>query len=867
MKRLKSWFLLLTVFFSFGVFTFVKAEEEVVSPAAYIENLKIDKNQYVAGETVRGSFTIINGNESSMSDLYYTVVLAGEYGTDGIPQINYDKSTSPSNIFLKSEEEKTISFSYKLPDFVDGEKLGIEIQAFTKAGIPLGWSDAFMSLKASVKPLTVIGSAVTVKGIDFTPKQGPTIKKDDNAKFLFAVKNTNSETVSVKPIISIYDRTTSGAQIAVIQGSSTDILKGQTKSFEEAVVTKDLKPGVYVAVIELKDADGKSRAPALEFQYIIGGDMVTIHSVSSDKILAKKGEVVTVSVQYTGMAQDLVTGTSPDVTNAKLEIKLFNEKNQIVGTYEEVGTYSIEGNKKASITLTAKARALRAETTISKDGNILAQNTTLLNQDFDIIKEQIDPDLIAYSFAVIIVLVILALALVFKKRKNTIITAVVLSIVLGGSVYFTNQAEGYVETSRSTPFGPPTISISSPYQRTSKHPVASGVAFTLTGSIAQSACNNKPAYKTITASFNSKSYTKSFFRDTDSSVVGHHELSRSVTYTDNFALGPFTTMVNKGQVVATNPITNIVSLYEQRISVSGSYYQYIYNGSVLTNQKAGGATAGYHPFYVRSSGIKCVGDVAKCADGVSCPPCVIDPDVCTNLPDNQSIIPFGYHASTTASRICDVDTTVDLCTNLPGNQATMPSDYEAGDTAGICDYIGTTVGTTTGTSTPPITNLCPDRSSLPADGICRCSSGAIMPANGNCINTCALGLIRCSDGICRSNCSCAVGETRCSDGICKQSCDTGAPIITKFTAEPSFVSRGNTCHLVWTVSNSPTSCTLNGYGITNNLSVSPSGSTDTTPISSRKTYTLSCSKGVAPDPVVNVTKSVDCNINPNEVEN
>ncbi len=73
----------------------------------------------------------------NVSDIMYTISLAGDYQKNGLADITYDSKTFGPVYMKIGEQNKLITFTYKLPTAFSGD-LGINIRASLKSGVPMG---------------------------------------------------------------------------------------------------------------------------------------------------------------------------------------------------------------------------------------------------------------------------------------------------------------------------------------------------------------------------------------------------------------------------------------------------------------------------------------------------------------------------------------------------------------------------------------------------------------------------------------------------------------------------------------------------------------------------------------------------------
>jgi len=190
---------------------------------------------------------------------------------------------------------------------------------------------------------------------------------------------------------------------------------------------------VYYGNLYLEDEKGFAIGPKLPFQYIIDGDIATIHTVTFDQTELSRGEGVTVSVKMSGkpFAPELVDGaleSSLDGYTFKLVLK--NEKQEVVATYEEELVHFNEADPKTVVLTVDKATQYPlAEVTLEKGGKIIAAYTSEI-PDWVVVESSNVLDtrlLILYG---ILLAALVSLGLIFAIRKDSKSVVVFFTLVI-----------------------------------------------------------------------------------------------------------------------------------------------------------------------------------------------------------------------------------------------------------------------------------------------------------------------------------------------------------------------------------------------------------------------------------------------------
>ena len=262
----------------------------------YISDIVLSQTTYNDGDTVTGNFLLNNPSAVPVSSASYTISLVGNYKPNTLAGTFYDtKSFGP--VFLDAGQSKSISFRYSLPKGISGEKLGIEIQAISYSGQPLGWSDSFLSIKGNNLPfVSITKSSILANSKTYGIQVGPTISKNQNVSLEMTFVNDNNSPITLNPDITIFDRALDRVVLSENKADSIVIpAKGSTTTIF-ALPTFDYNPKIYAGEISFKDSEGNTRAPSVDFRYIVDGTIATIQGVVSDKQWADKGDTVNLQV-------------------------------------------------------------------------------------------------------------------------------------------------------------------------------------------------------------------------------------------------------------------------------------------------------------------------------------------------------------------------------------------------------------------------------------------------------------------------------------------------------------------------------------------------------------------------------------------
>ena len=83
------------------------------NPAVYVQDIKLSKSEYTAGETIQGTFTLANGKDAQAPNIIYSISLVGGYSAGGLAANLYDSKTVNTPITLDPKQTREITFSFE----------------------------------------------------------------------------------------------------------------------------------------------------------------------------------------------------------------------------------------------------------------------------------------------------------------------------------------------------------------------------------------------------------------------------------------------------------------------------------------------------------------------------------------------------------------------------------------------------------------------------------------------------------------------------------------------------------------------------------------------------------------------------------
>lgn len=436
-KNFFSLILIAVVFL--GNFIFANAQVQSNLPLVYVTEVNLEKETYKPGEILKGEIVLLSKNKEDSNNLNVAFSLNedDEANSTGF----FTELKKVKDISIKEGESKTIPFEFVLPN--SGPNiLKVKAQVSLSSGLPLGWEySKNFNFQSNSSYLTLIATRVSLDNdVTYPTDYGPHIYRDKIPSAISVealVKNTSDSDITVVPEIVVYKwpKTENAEEAKSRVGQSVIVKKtAGNVTISLPLPNFDYSPGVYEGVLYIKDEQGNLKTAEISFRYIVGGDVLTIHSLST-----AKGELVTDELFE---VKAFVTGTPPDLDsesdlnpntnqNVSIELKVFNEKNNLVAS--EKRDVSLQSTNDIVFSLNAKkeSKFLRGELTVSKDGKEIKKYNSKLSADFT--ESQSNVSFFETYFMYIVsvaVLFSLYLAYVFVFKKSLSGKAFVFALLL-----------------------------------------------------------------------------------------------------------------------------------------------------------------------------------------------------------------------------------------------------------------------------------------------------------------------------------------------------------------------------------------------------------------------------------------------------
>ncbi len=340
-------------------------------PEVYIKDLVLDKTAYQAGDTIKGSFTLLNIKDQAVSDVYSEVTLAGDYQPNTLALVFYDSQKS-GPYYLQGNEARKINFTYVLPKAVAGDNLGIQVSALLGTGFRMGWSDFHIKVAGKMGIVNITKAFISIGDSKFGLGVGPAVNENEKAFLEITLVNPTKSTVEINPMVKIYNQAIPSVVKNLTVGSSK-ILPNGSVNIKYELPKFDNKAGIYVGDIQFPDASGVERAVEFGFRYVIAGDVAVIKGLTLDRTIVERGDNINVTLDYSGTPFNVRNSSVKVEAVYDLDVKLFSETGKLIAEYNKPMDFNQGTQTVLALKASDTASDLRAEVTVKKGGAVLAE--------------------------------------------------------------------------------------------------------------------------------------------------------------------------------------------------------------------------------------------------------------------------------------------------------------------------------------------------------------------------------------------------------------------------------------------------------------------------------------------------------------
>lgn len=610
--------------------------EEEPAISLNVSKISLSKTEYSPGEDITGTFTIENHSAFALPGLSFRVQIGSSY-KEPMPNFKYpeeflDASAREGSINIGPGQSKLVNFTYRIPAFLAGDKLGVNINVYSDTGMTVGTGDSeYIRIKGNGSLIeTQDASIVLSNGSKFDLLEGPTIykKKDPKTAYIeLKLRNKSNESQVVYPHVFVHE--SKDTRVTTSEKETPIELKaGETKTARVALPNMQYRPGVYFAEILLLDSSGNQMESRIGARYIVDGNIATVHSVIVDKDVLSQNEKFNFSATLTGKPFDIAlivdeTNSSlGDDAVGKMEVRIYNERNREVASFES--EFYVSGETYVEDEFYAKnpAKALRVEIDVYDDtGELLTSYKQVLSPDFETVSKEAEKSISlpfnAFKIALwaIVILVILLIIYLFATKRNKTGSVLIVLLILGLTLSLFVD-DGLAKSKRKKRGGSNvgcspayvTVRALSPY--VNEH-FAPGAQFTTRGVVTYSSCNNSATRVSITVTGPKGDVISKPNYFSVGAIGGHGWTSgRSGV----FVIGPFQVpneagtyyvnfnVHNQAGICGTNAATRVPIIVDPTLAPppvgcsGGQYYCELFRQCVPSGEQCNEANPNYVPF-------------------------------------------------------------------------------------------------------------------------------------------------------------------------------------------------------------------------------------------------------------------------------
>jgi len=551
------------------------AKLEARQPSLSVQDVVVDKASYSAGEVIRGTFTITNHSDFAVSGISYKAYIASGYKepAPGVKFSSYfiDSSELKGEFSLDKGGSQAIDFSYQIPAFIDGAKLGLQIRLLSDTGLSLGLGDSsYISIKKQVAGVLIKDMSLLLSdGNKYGLTEGPTIYKDKEPKgasLLLTITNTENKSVTIDPKLFVYNQKSPGVKTPIAIDDL--VLKAKEVRKVTLPLPSPVEAGVYDAELLLLDPNGLQMAARITARYIIAGNVSSVHAVTLSRTSVLKGEKFHFASSISGRPFDIsllksdnqakVKGTFSQV--GKVDILVKNESGATVASVSK--PFKVYGDNFLSEDLVASEAALSFSVEMSiydETGKLLQSYTKDFKPDSksQIVEETPENDSwMAFDYmpyvplALGLVLALIIMVLIVKRMIPRGPGAAMMFLVLFAATYptATHIVNAYVLTGSSSTGcvgqSAPTVTVYGPYDYQTYN---DGEAFYLSGHLQYAGCGN--SLQTVTMQASSNMAGESYSQTLVQQWIGGIDHSGAQNYGTDFVFGPFTAKAISGAAI------------------------------------------------------------------------------------------------------------------------------------------------------------------------------------------------------------------------------------------------------------------------------------------------------------------------------
>jgi hypothetical protein len=402
-----------------------------IAPSVYINefNLNSPNTYFAEGDTLSGNFIIWNSEDYVIPDIIYKLNLIKDESSS-MEKIIIDEKIFNETLVLYPDGKLNVTFNYSLPANLMSGAYKFRVELTTKKGIPLGWEDIPVNVQSSDNFLYIKEAKILKNNSEEHPTVGIGFEKNETVEIKFVTENPSANSIAAQCQIIIYERMTNMLEVSNVKKETIVFAPGEKKNIQYKMPIFE-KPESYLAEIKFYSDENEIVSNALYFRWVVQGASAEILSIKTDESSYSEGEKAEVQIDFVGAA-DTIT----PVGDGKVEVKIYNEENEIIGKASK--NLNIDENDSVvfQIPIEKDANQPRIEAAIVKGDAILDNYKTNVNSvlDFSVKKKKSN---LPFYFLLILIFGLISF-LIYKKRNQNKPLWILFFVFIIFGTFFTN---------------------------------------------------------------------------------------------------------------------------------------------------------------------------------------------------------------------------------------------------------------------------------------------------------------------------------------------------------------------------------------------------------------------------------------------
>ena len=413
------------------ILTAINFAQAFIAPSVYVNefNLNSPNTYFAEGDALSGNFVIWNSEDYVISDIVYKFNLIKDESLS-MEKIIIDEKIFNEALVIYPDGKLNVTFNYSLPANIMSGVYKFRVKLMTKKGIPLGWKDIPINIQSSDNFLYIKEAKILKNNSEEHPTAGIGFEKNEIVEIKFVGENPSTNAIAAQCQIVIYERMTNMLEVSNIKKETIVFASGEKTNIQYKMPFFE-KPESYLAEIKFYNNQNEMISNALYFRWVVQGASAEILSIKTDESSYSEGAKAEVQINFVGAA-DTITS----IGEAKVEAKIYNEENEIVGAASK--NLNIDKNDSVVFQIPIKKDTdqLRVEAAIIKGDTILDNYETNVNSvpDFSVQKKKSN---LPFYFLLILILGLISFFIYKKRNQNKPLWILFFAFITFGT-FFTN---------------------------------------------------------------------------------------------------------------------------------------------------------------------------------------------------------------------------------------------------------------------------------------------------------------------------------------------------------------------------------------------------------------------------------------------